>query len=163
MCSCVVRCSKNANQVAVSHPFDTVMIHSFWKEVNACKCKSAYYHRGMGGKKLLALFVHYYQCAFTSETNPSGLLWVGTLPLWNTSTAPATSETTLVMISRTCIQMQAFVDCALLYHVMLTRSDCCPQLAMLKQGHEQLSKLTDGGDKLFCILSNLFALPVHKL
>lgn len=51
--------------------------------------------------------------------------------------------------------MQAFADCALLYDVVLTWSNHCPQTTLFKSCYElsteetsPLSKLTDGGDKL---------------
>lgn len=75
-----------------------MMIHSFWKEVlpqsiqyvneNVSTITERWVEKGS-----LALFVHYYQTAFTSETNPSGLVWVGTSPLWNILSLQ-TSETT---------------------------------------------------------------------
>lgn len=78
MCSRVVRSSKNANQIAVSHPFDTCDDSQLFKSLPSMHANVSVPTTTEGWvekkKKTLALFVHYYRCAFTSETNPSGLL-----------------------------------------------------------------------------------------
>lgn len=82
MCSCVVRRSKMQTRLQFHILLIHVMIHSFWKEVLLsmhANVNVPTITEGWVEKKKLALFVHYYECTFTSDINPSALLWVGTL------------------------------------------------------------------------------------
>lgn len=106
---------KNANQIAVSHPFDTgddSQQASFAVHANV-KCLLSMRGRW---KKYCEHYVH----------NLS-LLSFYSQPLWPTLSGNIlglkyfVSPFNLrnhVIISRTCIQMPAFADCALLYDVM---------------------------------------------
>ena len=97
----------------------------------ACKCKCAYYHWGKGGKKNCMHYLFLVWVHFHSDTNPYGLLWEGTLSPWHTSHSFWPQKPHLI-ISRTCLQMHAFADCALLHHVTLTWSNVVQKIALLK-------------------------------
>lgn len=100
----------------------------------ACKCSCLLSEWWVEKNRLHYLFTIMSLLSLQRQT-PSGLLWVGTLPLWNIRQPPWPQKPHLI-ISRTCIQMQAFADCALLHLAMLPGPTVVHDDALI-------SKLTD--------------------